>query len=105
MFGRPSGAEPLTEENCEFLYRPPTGPSTNGEESAHAHKVRRITRREVKVEKTAEDGTLADSEKGAKGTWTLSRRELEARGSTVHGTLRARFYVDKEAAEAAGRQG
>lgn len=63
---------------------------------------RRITWREVKVEKAAEDGTLADPDGGAEGTWTLSRRELEERGSTIHGTLRTRFYVDQEVAEAAG---
>lgn len=98
MFGRSPDVDPLTEENCEVLYRPPTGE----EESAHAHRVRRITRREIRVEKAAVDGTLADPDGEEEGTWNLSRRELEDRGSTIHGTPQARFYVDQEAAEAAG---
>lgn len=98
MFGRSPGADSLTKEGCEFLYRPPV----DGEESAPAHRVRRITRRQVKIENAAEDGTLADPMRGKEGTWRLSRQELEQRGYALHGTIMTRFYLSREAAEETG---
>lgn len=79
----------------EVLYRPPS----EGEKSAHAHRVRKVTNREIEIKRAAEDGTLAAPKKSAEGTWTLSRKELEQYGYTLHSTTRTRFYLSKEAAE------
>lgn len=94
MLGRSSSANSLNEENLEVLYRP----SRNGERKAHRHRVDKITRRQVQVQRLAEDGTPAASDRDREGTWTLSRRELEERGYALHGTIQTRFYLSEEEA-------
>lgn len=97
MLGRSPETNPVTEENCEVLYRPPT----DGEEKAHVHVVAQVTPKQVHIEKAAEDGTLASSEADLDGHWQLCRRELELYGSVYHTPTRSRYYRNREEAEAA----
>lgn len=87
-----------TDASYEVLYRPPT----DGEDSAHEHPVQKITRKQIHIERTAEDGTLVGAEEDAEKACHLSRDELEAYGSVLHSPTRVRFYEDREAAEASG---
>ena len=94
MFGSSSDDDTLTEENCQVLCRPPG----NGEEEARAHRVHKITRKQVYLEKTAEDESPPDSNADPDGHMRLSRRELERRGSVLYGQTRTRFYRKREEA-------
>ena len=86
----------------EVLYRPPQ----DGEDSAHEHSVQKITRKQVKIDREAEDGTRAAPGADAGEHCYLSRQELEADGSVLHGPTRIRFYENREAAEtSSGRRG
>jgi hypothetical protein len=82
----------LTEENCPRLYHP-TG---NGEGEPCAHAVRRVTRRQVYIEKTAEDGSMIDPDDDPDGCLVLCRRELERSGWAHHARVGTRFYRRKE---------
>ena len=94
MLGRDPVDDKITEENCPVLYRPPK----DGEEKPHAHRVQQITRMQVRLEKTSEDGRLLDPDGSPEGHMRLSRRELESGGSALHTPTRTRFYRDKEEA-------
>jgi hypothetical protein len=104
----------ITKETCPALYRPPA----NGEAEPHAHVTSKITRRQVRIEKAAEDGSMpgrsgkqgsgseesgsegSESEgSGSEGHWRLCRRELERRGFAHSGTAGARFYRSREEAK------
>ena len=82
------------EETCPALYRPPTG----GEEEPHKHRVRRVTRKQVYVERVAEDGSSPLSDVDPDGQWVFSRAELKRYGSAYHSTTRVRFYRSKKEA-------
>lgn len=94
MFGSSPDDDTLTEENCQVLYRPPG----NGEEEARAHRAHKITRKQVYLEKAAEDESPPDSNADPDGHMRLSRRELERRGSVLYGQTRTRFYRKREEA-------
>ena len=92
MFGSSPDDDTLTEENCQVLCRLPG----NGEEEARVHRAHKITRKQVYLEKTAEDESPADSNADPDGHMRLSRRELERRGSVLYGQTRTRFYRKRE---------
>ncbi len=87
----------MSKPDPDFIYRPPT----DGEESAHAHEVRRTTLKQLYAERVAEDGTVVGPESRAGKHLILSRDELSRYGSAYHGNLRERFYLDRDEAEAA----
>ena len=120
MFGPSPDDDPIDEGSLKKLYRPPE----NGAEEPHAHVISKITRRQVRlkrqvrIEKTAEDGSMpgsnvrqgSDSEESgsdepesggseSEGHWRLCRRELERQGFAYNGTAGARFYRSREEAE------
>ena len=84
----------ITKETCPALYRPPAG----GEEEPHKHRVRRVTRKQVYVERVAEDGSSPLSDVDPDGQWVFSRAELKRYGSAYHSTTRVRFYCSKKEA-------
>lgn len=95
MFGSSPDDDRITEENCQVLYCPPE----NGEEEPRAHRVHKITPKQVHLEKTAEDGSTPGPSVDPEGHVELSRRELERRGSVLHGPTRTRFYRSREEAQ------
>jgi hypothetical protein len=90
-----SAEDAITKETCPALYRPPAG----GEEEPHEHRVRKVTRKQVYVERVAEDGSLPQPDADPDGQWVFSRRELERYGSAYHTTTRVRFYRSREEAQ------
>jgi hypothetical protein len=97
MIGHSSDGDPITEENCEAIYRPPE----DGEEGIQVHAVAQITPKQVHIEKAVKDAMPAASESGRDGHWQLCLRELELYGSVYHTPTCTRYYRSREAARAA----
>ena len=97
MIGHSSDGDPITEENCEAIYRPPE----DGEEGIQVHAVAQITPKQVHIEKAVKDAMPAASESGRDGHWQLGLRELELYGSVYHTPTCTRYYRSREAARAA----
>ena len=82
----------ITKETCPALYRP----STNGEDDPHKHRVRKVTRKQVYVDRVAGDESLPHSDVDSERQWVLSRAELKRYGSVYHSTTETRFYRNRE---------
>lgn len=82
----------------EAVYRAPE----NGDGRAHRHPVQKVTRKQLKISRTAEDGTLVGPEEEAGKACYLNRPELAVDGSVLHTPTRTRFYRSEGEAEAIG---
>lgn len=87
-----SNKESSNKETYEALYRPPE----NKEGAARKHRVQKVTRKQVYIERTPIGEAPAGFEE--EGGWVVSRAELERYGFVHHTTTSARFYRSEEAA-------